>query len=134
MVVVSILKWAQILLAILLTGFFVLLLPGIGAFGVPLGCLYIAWAVRARSDHRLSVRLAFVFTLMVMLWIGPAAVFGLARMLSGQAIPVLEVSIYLTLSLLAATVVVLHGFSWRWLFAPDRIYALPGRLEGAETP
>jgi hypothetical protein len=55
-----ILKWVQIALAMLVTGFLVLLLPGVVTeFGVPLGCLYIAWSVRASSRHKLSVWFAF---------------------------------------------------------------------------
>jgi hypothetical protein len=111
-------KWAQVALAILLTGFFVLLLPGAGAFLVPLGCLYIAWAVRASSDHRFSAWLAFSFTLIVVLLGGPGVVFRISRLLDGQRISLADFSIELTLFLVAATVVALHAINWRWLISP----------------
>ena len=110
-------KWAQVTLAILLTGFFVLLLPGFGAYGVPIGCLYIAWAIRASADHRFSVWFAFLFTLVLALLGGPSVVFRVSRLLNGQSVPLTDFSIELTLFLLAVTVVVLHAVNWRWLLA-----------------
>jgi hypothetical protein len=117
--VLKVQKWSQIALAIFLTCYLALLLPGVvGTYGVPLGCLYIAWAFRASSDHRLSAWLAFLFTLIIAVMGGPAAVVGVASLLHGQVISLAELSLELALFLIAATVVVLHGFNWRWLLAP----------------
>jgi hypothetical protein len=113
-------KWAQIVLAILLTGLFVLLLPGGPPFAVLLGCLYIVWAVRARSNYKLSAWLAFVcsLALAVLGSIGFAyRVSGLAR---GRSMATVDFSIELILFAVAALVVVLHGVNWRWLLVPDR--------------
>ncbi len=111
-------KWAQVTLAILLTGFFVLLLPGVGAFLVPLGCLYIALAVHASSDHLFSAWLAFSFTLIVALLGAPAVVFRISRLLDGQRVSLTDFSIELILFLVATTVVALHAINWRWLISP----------------
>lgn len=117
-IVLKLQKWIQITLAILLTGFFVLLLPGVGAFLVPIGCVYIAWAVRASSDHKFSAWLAFLFTLMIAVLGAPSIVFRISRLIGGESVSLTDFSIELTLFLIAATVVVLHAINWRWLLSP----------------
>lgn len=48
-----------------------LLLPGVmGLFLVPLGLLYVIWAVRAALDHRLSIWLSFAATTLVAVLLG----------------------------------------------------------------
>lgn len=111
-------RWVQISLAVFLTSFFVLLLPGAGMFLVPLGCLYIVWAYRASSDHKISIWLAFAFTLSIALLGGLAISQHVSSLMNNQQIPMIDASIELILFVLAATAVILHGLNWRWLFAP----------------
>jgi len=119
-VALMVMKWAQIVLAVLVTGFFVLLLPGGPPFAVLVGCLYIIWAFRARSDYRLSVWLAFVCSLTLALLGGIAVASWISSRLQGRSIAVTDFSIELILFAVAALVVVLHGLNWRWLLVPDR--------------
>jgi len=116
----NVMKWAQIVLAVLVTGFFVLLLPGGPPFALPLACLYIIWAFRARSDYKLSVWLAFACSLALALLGGFAVASWILSLLRGRAIAPADVSIELILFALAALVVVLHGLNWRWLLVPGR--------------
>jgi len=113
-----ILKWAQIVLAALVTGFFVLLLPGAGAIFLPAGILYIVWAIRARSDHRYSAWLALLCTLFLAVVVGHDALHRIAGLLSGEVVARDEFAIFVTMAVLAAAIVVLHGINWRWLIAP----------------
>lgn len=113
------LKSAQIVLATVLTGFFVLLLPGGVLYLIPLGGVYIVCAVRARPERKLSAWLAFLFTLLIAVGGGFLVASRLSMLPSGRAIPAVDFSIELTLFLLAAVVVVLHALNRRWLLAPS---------------
>jgi len=116
-IVLRLQKWSQVVLAILFTALFVLLLPGGPPFGVPLGCLYIVWAVRARSDRRVSVWLAFLLSLAIAVLGGISVTFKVAGLLDGQGVSPIDLSIELTLFVVAVAVVALHAINWRWLLS-----------------
>jgi len=115
-----VMKWAQILLAILLTGLFVLLLPGGPPFALPLGCLYIVWAVRARANYKLSAWLAFTCSLALAMLGGLSVASAILSQMRGRAIAPVDFSFELILLVVAVLVVLLHGLNWRWLRFPDR--------------
>ena len=112
----KLLKWMQLVLAICTTVGLSMLLPSVeGILGVPLGCLYVIWAVRAFKDHWISKWLAFLFGLLVAAFVGRVVVSGASRVLGGQATSFAYLSPWLILFLMVAAVVLLHVVSWRWL-------------------
>jgi hypothetical protein len=115
----KLLKWVQLAVALCTTAGLSLLLPSVeGILGVPLGCLYVLWAVRALQDHWISKWLAFLFDLFVAAFVGRVVIASVPILLGGQATSLAYVLPWLILFLMVAAVVLLHVVSWRWLLLP----------------